>query len=349
MKKYKNKEATMKLFFYFLCLISFCGCQTSHFSKRAIIVDTDMGNDDWMALLYLLKHPKADLKGITVNGAGLSEIDPALQHAVKLQEIAGTIKKKSVPLAKGPAQAWKQKNPYPTEWQKRTNEFYGMDRKIHYPLNIQKESAAQFLVNLAKEFNNLEILALGSLTNIADAIKLDTSFVNKVKRIVIMGGAINVPGNVNFAGYPDNTFAEFNIFADPEAAEFVFKSGIEIYLIPLDSTNHVLIDKAMVERFKKKRQTPSLNAILHIFQEIKNKLIDPGYFYAWDPLAAVALMENDFYNWEFVKLSVNTESGSHYGQTFKDQNGSKMFFLVPKTGFNLKQEWESHYLKRISP
>lgn len=338
----------------FLVVSLFLSCQSRNHPRentfqKSIVIDTDMGNDDWMALLYLLKHPKSDIKGITVNGAGLSEVGPALQHAVRLQEISDTIKNKAIPLAKGPVKAWKQQNPYPEEFRKPTNNFFGMDREIHNSLNLEKESAAEFLVRLAKETEDLEILALGSLTNIADAIKLDSDFKGRVKRLVIMGGAIDVPGNVHVAGHAGNTFAEFNIFADPEAADFVFKSGMRIDLIPLDSTNHVLIDVPMVERFKKRKLTSSLNTILHVFDEIRTNLIEPGYFFAWDPLAAVALLEEGFYDWKEASVTVNTGSGKHYGETFRDPKGSKVSFLVPRNGFDLRKEWESRYLNIIAP
>ena len=344
----------MKIFPLFLVISFFVSCQSSvssreFTSKKLIVIDTDMGNDDWMALLYLLKHPKADIKGITVNGVGLSEVNPALQHAVKLQEIAGTIQNKAIPLAKGPVKAWKQTNPYPEEFRKPTNEFFKMDREIHHPLNLQRESAAEFLVRLTKDVKDLEVLALGSLTNIADAIKLDSNFIERVKRLVVMGGAIDAQGNVHVAGHSENTFAEFNIFADPEAANFVFKSGIKIDLVTLDSTNLVPINATLVDRFKKRESTAALKTILHIFDHIKKDLIDPGYFYAWDPLAAVALMEEGFYQWKEVSLTVNTQPGKHYGQTLRDPKGSKVFFLVPRDGFDLSKEWESHYLNVIAP
>ena len=119
--------------------------------------------------------------------------------------------------------------------------------------------------------------------------------------------------------------------------------------MPLDSTNHVPIDITTVERFKRRKPSSSLNTIIHVFSQIRSSLIEPGFFYAWDPLAAVALMEEDFYLWQEVTLTVNTQLGKHYGETFKDPEGSQVSILVPRDGFDLREEWESRYLEIIAP
>ena len=203
-------------------LILFSLPNSDHQMERKILVDTDMGIDDWIAILYLLKHPKADIFGVTLSGAGLSGIKEGIDHMVRLQEIAGAISTKNIPIAIGREKAVAQANPYPKYLRDQTNHFYGLDQKISHVANISNLSAEDFLIQQVTEHKGADILALGPLTNIALAMQKDKTFSKKVGRLVIMGGAVNVSGNVHFLGHEENTSAECNVFSDPEAASIVF-------------------------------------------------------------------------------------------------------------------------------
>lgn len=340
----------MKAVIFLFTLLIFFSCQSTtrpsweSLKERRILVDTDMGNDDWLAILYLLKHPKANIIGVTLSGAGLSGIREGVQHMVKLQEIAETLPKKNIPIAIGRQEAFIQKNPYPAHLREQTNNFYGLDQKIEQVANVSTLPAEDFLIQQVNKHEGVEILALGPLTNIALAIQKDKAFASKVGRLVIMGGAINVPGNVHFLGHPKNTSAEFNIFSDPEAAFIVFSSPIRIDLVALDSTNIVPIDIKILSELQRKKNSDSINFMLNLFEKIRHSLIEPGLFYAWDPLAAVVLMEEDFYSRKEVRISVETKNGPTYGKTYISEQGSKIFVVVPKRGVQLKKAWQDRFL-----
>jgi inosine-uridine nucleoside N-ribohydrolase len=137
----------------------------------------------------------------------------------------------------------------------------------------------------------VRILALGPLTNLAEALKRETSITSAIEELVIMGGALQVPGNLGDGGVfkTNNTTAEWNIFIDPLAARIVFRSGIPIRLIPLDATNKVPVDSAFLAKFQAGARTPLARVVTQVL-ESDRAFIEGGFFYAWDPLAAVALL-----------------------------------------------------------
>ncbi len=106
-----------------------------------------------------------------------------------------------------------------------------------------------------------------------------------------MGGALRVPGNLGDGGYfkTDNTTAEWNFFVDPLAAERVFASGARITLVPLDATNRVPIDAAFLREFAAQARTPLGRFVAQVL-ETGRKFIEENFYFAWDPLAAVALV-----------------------------------------------------------
>ena len=107
-----------------------------------------------------------------------------------------------------------------------------------------------------------------------------------------MGGAVHVPGNLGDGGYfkTDNKAAEWNFFIDPAAARIVFASGWKLTLVPLDATNQVPIDLAFLRELQAAARTP-LGRFVGQVLETDRKYIEQNIYYAWDPLAAVALVD----------------------------------------------------------
>src|SRR5580698_9229106 len=113
-----------------------------------------------------------------------------------------------------------------------------------------------------------------------------------------MGGAFRVPGNLGDGGAykTSNTTAEWNYFVDPEAAARVFRSGVPIRVVPLDATSRVKLDTAFLARFQHEAHGP-LAAIISSVLNGEREMIDQGIFYAWDPLAAAALLDPGVLTW----------------------------------------------------
>ncbi len=155
------------------------------------------------------------------------------------------------------------------------------------------------------------MVALAPLTNIAKAIIIDAPVMKKVKEIVIMGGAIKVPGN-------QNRVAEFNIFIDPEASDIVFRFPVKKTLVPLDACNDV---RLFLDDFKKIKNKKIRDFVLKIMRPyIRNIYFDQGVKAAlvYDALAAYALLNPSACRFNNYDILVETKGKLTRGMTVAD-------------------------------
>ena len=99
-----------------------------------------------------------------------------------------------------------------------------------------------------------------------------------------------------------------------------------------------------VAEFQRSEQSDSMTFIISLFEKIRESLIEPGLFCAWDPLAAVVLMEDDFYSRQEVFISVQTQQGDTYGKTYIDSRGSRVFMVVPKQDVSFREAWQQRFV-----
>jgi inosine-uridine nucleoside N-ribohydrolase len=254
---------------------------------RPIVIDTDVGSDDLMAIAFLLAQPAVRIEAITVAN-GLAHVDAGARNAVRLLELAG---RRDVPVFAGRSAPLKGDAEFPAEWRRISDELPGVKLPA---ASRQPESrrAADFLIERLKDNNRpVRILALGPLTNLAEALQREPAVAHAIEEIVIMGGAVRVPGNLGDGGVfkTSNKTAEWNIFVDPLAARIVFRSGVKLCLISLDATNKVPIGVAFLHDFESSVHSPLGKFVAQVL-EADREMIEQGYFYAWDPLAAVSLL-----------------------------------------------------------
>jgi pyrimidine-specific ribonucleoside hydrolase len=255
--------------------------------SASIIIDTDAGSDDIMAVALLLSHPSVQIDAITVDN-GLAHVDAGARNMGRLLDLAG---RKQVPVFAGRDKPLRGNAEFPADWRKITDDLPGV------PLppasrTPEKKLAVDYLVErLRNAPAPVQILALGPLTNIAEALERDRSIAAHIQEIVIMGGAVRAPGNLQDGGvfHTQNSTAEWNMFIDPMAARIVFRSGVPIRLIALDATNKVKITPEFLREFEAKARSP-LGRVVAGVLKADRALIDTGFFYAWDPLAAAALL-----------------------------------------------------------
>ena len=263
--------------------------------EHPIIIDTDAGSDDFLAISFLLSHPNVRIDAITVAN-GLAHVDAGARNLARLVALSG---RTNLPVFAGRSAPLRGSAEFPREWRKISDELPGVDLPVT-ARRPQAKPAADYLVeHLRVTTHRVRILALGPLTNLADALQREPRINNAIEEIVIMGGAIRTPGNLGDGGafQTSNKSAEWNIFVDPLAARMVFNSGIPITLIPLDATNKVPIDLAFLKEFQAKARSPLGSVVAQILADDR-EMIEGRYFYAWDPLAAAALL-----NRRIVKLS----------------------------------------------
>lgn len=197
-----------------------------------LIIDTDPGIDDAMAIFYAAAAPEISLLGLTtIFGNVTTKI--ATRNALRLLEAVEL----DVPVAHG-AEAPLSLPPFKPSSQVHGEEGFG-DIPAQEPKGAAlTEEAADFLIRMAREHRGeLVLCPIGPLTNIALAIQRDPEFVKNVKRIVIMGGSLEEGGNIT-------PHAEANIYHDPHAADVVFASGAEVVMVGLDVTHRILCTKA---------------------------------------------------------------------------------------------------------
>jgi pyrimidine-specific ribonucleoside hydrolase len=256
-----------------------------------LIIDTDAGTDDLLAISYLLSRPDVHMEAITVV-SGVANVHPGASNILRLLDAAG---RNDVRVYEGDTRTPEGGHAFPAEWRKLADDLNGVNlpRTSHKP---EPQRAEAFLKTRIER--PCEILALGPLTNLAAALGPK----NAVSRLVIMGGAVRVAGNVD-----SQADAEWNIYADPQAAKKIFASGIPITLIPLDATNHVPIGADYLARFEKGKNTP-LGKIAGQILASSKLLIDTHIFYAWDPLAAVAFTNPEVVKTVPIALSI-TDKG----------------------------------------
>lgn len=284
-------------------------------APRPVYFDCDTGIDDALALVYLMASPEIELAGIgTVSG----NID-AKQAAVNTLDLLAMGGKTEVPVAVGAMDPL-------------THSFSGGVPHIHGHNGVgdvelphtdrkpEAESAADMLVRLAHEHpGELDVIAIGPLTNLAIALKQDPSIAELVHEVYIMGGAALVPGNLSAVG-------EANIWNDPEAAQAVVEAPWQVVLVPLDVT----LENAF-EESDREALAASDSALNRALADILNLYFD---FYVGeygrrmcalhDPLAAaIAVGQITATRAPNVPVVVDDTQGPGRGQTICDLRGQR--------------------------
>lgn len=208
--------------------------------RMKIIIDTDPGIDDAMAIFYAHAAPDIDLLALTTVFGNVF-VEQATRNASYLTKMLGI----DIPIVQG-ASAPLDGRAFKPSKHVHGEEGFGNFTDIPDQVARLDIAAPEYLVRMAREYKGeLVICAIASLANIAKAIQLDPEFITNVRKIVVMGGAVDCPGNIT-------KHAEANIFHDPAAAEVVFTSGAPIVLVGLDVTLKTLCSMDDFERMAEK-------------------------------------------------------------------------------------------------
>ncbi|XP_061989505.1 probable uridine nucleosidase 2 [Rosa rugosa] len=247
---------------------------------KKIIIDTDPGIDDAMAIFVALKSPEVEVIGLTtIYGNVYTTL--ATRNALHLLEFAG---RTDIPVAEGSHVTITQGTKL------RIADFVhgtdGLGNQNFPPPNGKpiEQSAAAFLVEQANLYpGKVTVVALGPLTNIALAIQLDPAFAKNIGQIVLLGGAFAVNGNVNPA-------AEANIFGDPDAADIVFTSGADVLAVGINVTHQVVLTDADRDKLAKSngKFAQYLCKILDVYFSYHHDAYSMKGVYLHDPTALLA-------------------------------------------------------------
>jgi pyrimidine-specific ribonucleoside hydrolase len=272
--------------------------------QRPILIDTDAGSDDLMAIAFLLTQPGVRIEAITVVN-GLAHPEAGARNIARLLELAG---RPEIPVFAGRNEPLRGKAEFPAEWRRTADELPGV-KLPSLSRKFETRPAVDYLVNRLKQTDRpVRILALGPFTNLAEALQRAPSGAATIDEIVMMGGALLVPGNLSDgdAFKTANKTAEWNLFVDPLAARIVFRSGVRIEMIGLDATNTVPIGAEFLRRLEAEAHSPLGGFVAEVLRADRES-IDGGYMYAWDPLAAVALLHPSVVKTALVHVEIRQD------------------------------------------
>jgi inosine-uridine nucleoside N-ribohydrolase len=278
---------------------------------RAVIFDNDAAIDDTMALILLSSDKSTNLKAITIAGTGEAH---GRTGAENMAAVAHLLNQSDVPVAYGRALPLsKAGHAFPEFKRAATDQLLKGKNVVPHSGQISSDNAVELIRQVAESSDGkVTILATGPLTNVADFVSQYPQLKNKIERIVVMGGAVKVPGNIK-ALLPDtdNTVSELNFYADPEAVHRVFSSGIPVTLVALDATNQVPITKQFYDAVMVEHQPDLQLAAALLNDAVKNVGMNDFMrnFYFWDQLAAMVMLDPAIAEIQSMPLVVDANNG----------------------------------------
>jgi purine nucleosidase len=202
-------------------------------SPRRVLIDTDPGIDDALAILLALRSPELRVEALTIV-AGNVTLDRGAENARRVLSLA---RRTDIPVAKGAARPLRKTLRTATYWHG-PNGLGGVELPPS-TVAFDRRNAADLIVELAHMHpHDLTIVAIGPLTNVALALRQAPSLRHELSEIIVMGGS-TVGGNETAA-------AEFNFYVDPDAAQIVFDAGVPITMVGLNATRQTLLTRQHV-------------------------------------------------------------------------------------------------------
>lgn len=282
-------------------------------ATNALVVDTDLAPDDLVALAFLLSSPDVDVRAVTVSGTGEVRCPAGLAVARGLLALTGD---NDVPVACGRTTPLDGDREFPQGWRDAADDGWGLGLPpVTSPPT--ERSAVDVLIDVLEQ-GPATVVTLGPATNLAEVLRASPELVDHVESIVMMGGAVDVPGNVFDEG-PQPPVAEWNFYVDPTAAAEVLASGAPIRLVGLDATNLVPVSGDLIDLLRVNSHTPAASFVLTAL--LNNPQVYEGGAYFWDPLAAASVLDLDVLSFDETPLSVVVGEDPEAGRTRRADGG----------------------------
>ena len=286
----------------------------------SVIVDTDPGVDDAVAILMLLANPAWKVLGFTTT-AGNVPLARATRNTLALLEHVG---RTDIPVFRGAARPIRGRYAYSRD----VHSTSGLTRRLPDPTTLTSDiKAVPFLERtLLDSADPVTIIALGPLTNLARLWRKNPSALRTADRIVVMGGAVRTEGNAS-------QYSEFNFYSDPTAARIILDSGIPLTLIDLAACRQVSISRSQAEQIKCSNRLGMLAAEL-----LKGWFArDPSRqkFNLYDPLAVLAATHPHVLELDAVNIRVvdsgDTDDPAFWGKCeVIDTDGGHVLVAAPE-------------------
>ncbi|HEY9786778.1 MAG TPA: nucleoside hydrolase [Candidatus Obscuribacterales bacterium] len=283
--------------------------------SKPVLHDHDGHVDDTLSAVLLWLSPQIELQAVGITN-GDCYWDQAYSAMVK---IATYLDLEGAEIA---ASETAVPHPFPENWRKESyiiNElplFGEIELKKPYQPPKGRRTDTVFYDCLHNSRTPMTVVTTGPLTNIAPIFRDHPELRNKVDEFVIMGGAINVPGNVEEDGHDGS--AEWNVYADPEAFKSILEMKVPIRLIPLDVTNQLPVTKDFLAKLEENSdRSRGCTLALKLWSLVK------GFeYYFWDTVTAAATIDPSLFAFKEMKIDVNTQ-GKSMGKTSTSLFGGK--------------------------
>jgi pyrimidine-specific ribonucleoside hydrolase len=276
---------------------------------RPLLIDTDVAPDDLVAIAFLLSSPSVEIRAITVSGTGEAHCGAGVDVVLRLLQ---RLDAPPIDVACGRETPIAGDHAFPDAWRARVDDGSG----LALPSTSRQPFAAeavQLIAETADGVDGLRILTLGPMTNLADALSSQPQLVQQFESVYAMGGALFVPGNVNFGGPPDNEVAEWNVYVDPTAVQVVIDSGLTVRLISLDGTNQVPVTEEFAKRVQEDATGPGALVLAELFAG--HPFMTDGTYFLWDPLAAAMAAGRPLGSFSAARVDVEETEGPEVGFT----------------------------------
>lgn len=268
-----------------------------------IILDTDPGVDDALALMLLAKSQMFEILAITTV-AGNSTIENTTANAQFLKNLLAL----DCPIYSGAEKALI--GPFTTA---HVHGVSGLAGIKHQEVPKLTNSATNNIVELIKQYpHEVTIICIGPETNLAKAILANPELPPLIKQVIIMGGAILSPGNMTAT-------AEFNIALDPEAAEIIFEASVSKVLVPLDVCYQTPLFKNDFEKLKGSSLYETVKAITTPYIKAMNRFENQQGAIVYDALAAYFLINPAAFSVENLEVHIETKGKYTRGATVADR------------------------------
>ncbi len=268
-----------------------------------ILLDTDPGIDDALALFLALASPELQVEAITTVYGNVS-VEQTTHNALTLLELAGRV---DIPVGQGCA--------YPLVSQRiDAGGVYGQNGLggIMLPqpqLRPVSEHAVEVIIEKVMAApGEITLVALGPLTNLAIALRLEPALAHTVREVVMMGGALRVPGNVT-------PCAELNVLADAHAAQIVLHAGWPIRQVPLDVTERALLKQSQAHELA--TTGSSITACIKDMVDYycDSQASQAGLFHMHDPLCLASVVRPNLLTWQRAFVEVELAGKLTFGET----------------------------------
>ncbi|MCH9630635.1 MAG: Pyrimidine-specific ribonucleoside hydrolase RihA [Chlamydiia bacterium] len=279
-----------------------------------------MDANDLYTLYLLAKTKRADLIGVSINGSKAVHIEKAPELAENVLYLAN---RTDIPVSSILSSNFCVNNKVKIDWNilVRSPEAYKLPKSPAKPLPLTSPELMYDLIKKSK--SKVTLLGYGPLNNIAHFISEYPDALDRIERIVLLGGALHTTESVTIPyDVRWKATASYNLAVDPCASNIVFTSGIPITLIPLDITNLIPINKLVIDKYEQKPTNPGAEFVMNVLKNSVKKKKEKTLTPAWDMVGIMAIIHPEMIKTVKLSLKVITEEGPSFGKLVESNEGN---------------------------